>query len=682
LLFYEAVPFFAGKAVEALKIKKKDEKPMVIHRKAEPKVHVAGRKVNPVKAKSDVTVKKSADIRGRSGKKTENGADAKTESSLKDALSGRKSGNRGYDGRGKGSIKVRKNSLKVMAEASAKKALSEVDGGEEVKESLDLMGTAAAPLYGLQSESGRVYRRAKERKSEKDRKRKSRKNGIRTEDDKAKSMHIRRKSVEAKKNGSGRRGSGKGGSSGRKGGIRKGSFVREQMISSFLDKFQTEQEYGEGGLINSVTKQSKMAALMAVKALLSMLAPVLLTIFLIVAVAGVIVVAVLAVIYNSPLAVFFPMPDTGYDNPRTVLSEYYAEFNQKVFDLEEDGITVTFQNTEDGVPVSNFNDTLMVYMVKYGTGQAGYVMDDEGKEHLKEVFDEMNYMDDKSSTVTMQVGDSLGKVWATAYCPCAQCCGKYANGITASGKKAKPKHTIAVDAYNPIVPMGTKVIIEGVEYTVEDTGDLNHYGNDFDIYYAKHEQTSEWGRRHVEAFLAEGNTNTVEVKTQGTMVHNLTYEDYIGTGKFDGTQTALLKEMMKDENWEYVANGTGGRAVADLAVTKIGCRYDQGRRMQEGYYDCSSLVYRLYKEVGIVLPDTAAEQGQYCYTHGMIINKKDLKPGDLIFYSYEENGRFRNISHVAIYVGDGKMVHAANPGRGVVMDALRTNSVVFYARPY
>ena len=146
--------------------------------------------------------------------------------------------------------------------------------------------------------------------------------------------------------------------------------------------------------------------------------------------------------------------------------------------------------------------------------------------------------------------------------------------------------------------------------------------------------------------------------------------------------TVRLKEMMKDENWEYVANGTGGQAVADMAVTKIGCRYDQGRRMQEGYYDCSSFVYRLYKEVGIILPDIAADQGQYCYTHGMIINKKDLKPGDLIFYSYEENGRFRNISHVAIYVGNGKMVHAANPSQGVVMDTLRTNSVVFYARPY
>lgn len=86
--------------------------------------------------------------------------------------------------------------------------------------------------------------------------------------------------------------------------------------------------------------------------------------------------------------------------------------------------------------------------------------------------------------------------------------------------------------------------------------------------------------------------------------------------------------------------------------------------------------------VGIELPATAATQGEYCYKNAMIINKKELKPGDLIFYSYKKNGEFRNISHVAIYVGNGKMVHAANPDRGVVMDTLRTNSVVFYARPY
>ena len=66
----------------------------------------------------------------------------------------------------------------------------------------------------------------------------------------------------------------------------------------------------------------------------------------------------------------------------------------------------------------------------------------------------------------------------------------------------------------------------------------------------------------------------------------------------------------------------------------------------------------------------------------MLVNKKDLKPGDLIFYSHEENGEFHNISHVAIYVGDGMMIHAANTERGVVYDLLGERGVVFYARPY
>lgn len=77
-----------------------------------------------------------------------------------------------------------------------------------------------------------------------------------------------------------------------------------------------------------------------------------------------------------------------------------------------------------------------------------------------------------------------------------------------------------------------------------------------------------------------------------------------------------------------------GQAVTDLAMTKIGCRYSQDKRYQEGYYDCSSLVQRLYKEAGITLPATAAAQGESCYKNAMIINKKQLKPGDLIFYSY------------------------------------------------
>ena len=167
-----------------------------------------------------------------------------------------------------------------------------------------------------------------------------------------------------------------------------------------------------------------------------------------------------------------------------------------------------------------------------------------------------------------------------------------------------------------------------------------------------------------------------------TTVHNLTYKDYMEKNALSENQKDVLEQLMSADTSTLYGSGAIGVQVAQMAMTKVGCGYSQDRRMQQGWYDCSSLVYRLYKEVGINLPYVASTQGQYCYKNAMIINKKDLQLGDLIFYSYEDNGQFRNISHVAIYVGDGKMVHVANSKRGVVLDSLRTSSVGFYARPY
>ena len=186
----------------------------------------------------------------------------------------------------------------------------------------------------------------------------------------------------------------------------------------------------------------------------------------------------------------------------------------------------------------------------------------------------------------------------------------------------------------------------------------------------------------MEAYIAEGNTNKVSVTSSGATVQNLTYKDYMSQNALTDDQKEVLEELMSADASILAASGEVGTQVAQMAMTKVGCGYSQDKRMQEGWYDCSSLVYRLYKEAGIILNETASTQGKQCYQKAQIINKKDLQPGDLIFYSYEDNGQFRNISHVAIYVGDGKMVHAANPSRGVVLDPLRTGSVVFYARPY
>ena len=75
-----------------------------------------------------------------------------------------------------------------------------------------------------------------------------------------------------------------------------------------------------------------------------------------------------------------------------------------------------------------------------------------------------------------------------------------------------------------------------------------------------------------------------------------------------------------------------------------------------GAYDCSGLTMAAYRSVGIYLPHQSSQQSHY----GRHVASSDLQPGDLVFY-------YSPIHHVAIYIGGGKIVHAANPGEGVTI---------------
>ena len=395
------------------------------------------------------------------------------------------------------------------------------------------------------------------------------------------------------------------------------------------------------------------------------------------------VILIIALVYNSPLALAMPPLDDG-QRIQEVLAGYYQEFNAELNAVkQESGTEITYANGDGGM--ANFRDVLMVYMVKYytGSGEIGTVVNDKSRANLKTVFDEMNYYKHETTTRTIKAGESLGTVVTSAYCSCVVCCGQWSGGPTASGAMPTPNHTIAVDASDPFVPMGTKVIFNGTTYTVEDTGNFARYGVHFDVYFGDHTTASNWGHRSFEAYLAEGEENEVEVTSTSYNVYQFTYEDYIALGTLTEEQEEILREMMTSDIWEGFSDGSIGAMVAAEAMTKIGCAYSQENRDAEGVYDCSSLVYRIYRDVaGIQLPSTAAEQGEYCYNNGMAITQDMLQPGDLIFYSYETNGRFMNISHVAIYVGDGMMVHASNPTRGVVYDPLNPSNIGLYARPY
>ena len=94
---------------------------------------------------------------------------------------------------------------------------------------------------------------------------------------------------------------------------------------------------------------------------------------------------------------------------------------------------------------------------------------------------------------------SLGKFTLTAYCPCEKCCGVN-TGITATGTKATQGRTIGVDP--SVIPYGSVVEINGVEYVAEDTGNI--HGNHIDIYFDSHDDAVAFGSKKAEVFLIEG----------------------------------------------------------------------------------------------------------------------------------------------------------------------------------
>ena len=93
------------------------------------------------------------------------------------------------------------------------------------------------------------------------------------------------------------------------------------------------------------------------------------------------------------------------------------------------------------------------------------------------------------------------------------------------------------------------------------------------------------------------------------------------------------------------------------AISLLGTPYEWGGAGPTGF-DCSGLVRFIYDQVGIAVPRTAAEQ----YLRGEAGRaSRDSKPGDLLFFRTQG----QRISHVAIYTGEGRFIHAPQTGQPV-----------------
>jgi cell wall-associated NlpC family hydrolase len=118
-----------------------------------------------------------------------------------------------------------------------------------------------------------------------------------------------------------------------------------------------------------------------------------------------------------------------------------------------------------------------------------------------------------------------------------------------------------------------------------------------------------------------------------------------------------------------LARNNVGEKASNLVMSAmgfLGVPYRYGGNSADTGFDCSGLVRAVFEQsVGKILPRRADEQAAATQT----IDSSELKPGDLVFF----NTMKRAFSHVGIYVGDGKFIHAPRSGASVRVEDMRAS---------
>ena len=113
--------------------------------------------------------------------------------------------------------------------------------------------------------------------------------------------------------------------------------------------------------------------------------------------------------------------------------------------------------------------------------------------------------------------------------------------------------------------------------------------------------------------------------------------------------------------------------VVDFALQYEGYSYVYGAESPSDGFDCSGLVYYVFRHFGYNVMRTASTQ----YANdGVKVSKSELQPGDVVFFS--SNGGY-SVTHVGIYIGNNQFIHASTPSVGVIISDLDSS---YYTRVY
>lgn len=649
-----------------MKIKKLDDRPMTIHTKEKPKIHFHNPKSAKAKEAKPRFIMQSAKTAGTktspkgaaarqkrkpSRKTTAYQTHTKESSILRISHNIRESNT---------SIKVKDRSLHIAGRPGALAAgtlTSQVEGGQEFSQAAYLAYEASRPVAGTASKGAKLFKKKAEaqirrrikkveagKKLGKKTAKKAAKDTAKTaaketakESAKLAAKATAKTATKVAATAAGTAAApGVGTAAGIAAGYLSGVAIeakdaqitnRNRKIKFFLDKTKPQEKQTDS-VAKLVRDLAARKALLWVKTAGPVAGLVLLLLTLVAALVAVIVMAVTAILYNSPFALFLPPLEPG-DTVQSVTSAYVSEFHKKVADEAAshtgydagEVIYVDYEGTETAP--SNYYDIMAVYMVKYGIGDMATVMNDTTKGWLLGVCDDMCSYTVTGGTEEVEGTDGEGNTVTT------QRSVRYVN--------------VTLKSYRDMIPV---------------------YG---------------FGPDEVELL---GQVMSADFMGQ------LGWNGGGGGSSGGGSSSPGKGSLTEAEVSEILGSITdpAQRAACSYALHRVGYPYSQDLRDSGSYYDCSSLAYYSWKDAGVDISfggaTTAAAEAQGLEEAKKTVPFGEMQPGDLIFYSFTNNKRYKNISHVAVYVGDGKVVEALNERVGVVYREVSSiGSIVLIGRP-
>lgn len=525
--------------------------------------------------------------------------------------------------------KVLRQGTDMAVRTGVKTTLDQMEGSEEVENALVTAAVVTTPIRKTASKTTKTVKEKAKRKRVKEQseknvreKQKSENRKIHShthkEDSYAGEKQIRNRENSVKKDTTG----GNKVKSGKSNGSSdRGSHSasKSRKVAFFVEKLRST---GMTTSVNSENQKSGVSDILktVMIKIAAVLLPIVLLLFSIVAIATALVAVVIAVIYNSPFSIFFPPLENG-DTVMTVTSQYVAEFNRDI-------------------------NTLVTEHKDCDIGKIVYV-DYEGTS-----FAPSNYYDVMSVYMV-----------------------KYGVGNTATVMNETAKanlKTVFDDMCSYTTSTGEEKIKN--ESGKKEKKKVLYVNVTLKTY---HQMETEYGMSDDEISMLNSLMSSENLSSLGI------------TSGSTGTQTGGNKKssLTQNEINEILNKITDEKAktAVSFALSKVGYPYSQPLRNSGTHFDCSSLAYYAWNSAGIsVMTDgsnTAASEAKWCSDNDCTVKEENLKPGDLIFYSYSNNGRYKNISHVGIYVGDGKMVEAVDEATGVVMQDYHNGGLVMIGRP-